>query len=104
VRWVGTASVDFPASIQQIVTPASIGGTGAANSASRCRPRSFLRHEGLTRVAEVPRIQAHVEVLALIELVQETRFFPTWSTPSGTPSSEWHIRASWRLAGSSCTV
>jgi hypothetical protein len=31
----------------------------------------------LTRVAEVPEdVQAHVEVLALAELVQETRFFP----------------------------
>jgi class 3 adenylate cyclase/tetratricopeptide (TPR) repeat protein/ABC-type phosphate transport system ATPase subunit len=79
VRWVGTANVDFPASIQQIV---SARFDRLAEPVRRTLQVGAVlgRSFGLTvltRVAEVPEdVQAHVEALALAELVQETRFFP----------------------------
>src|SRR5262249_36408202 len=79
VRWVGTANVDFPASIQQIV---SARFDRLAEPVRRTLQvgavlgRSFGLNI-LTSVAEVPEdVRAHVEALALAELVQETQFFP----------------------------
>jgi tetratricopeptide (TPR) repeat protein len=79
VRWVGTANVDFPASIQDIV---SARLDRLAEPVRRTLQvgavlgRSFSM-KVLSRVAEVPEdVPAHVEALVRAELVHETRLFP----------------------------
>ena len=79
VRWAGTASVDFPARIQDIVSARfdrleepvrrtlQVGAVSGRN----------FRMRVLSRVAEIPEeVAAHVETLKRAELVHETQFFP----------------------------
>ena len=79
VRWAGTVNVDFPASIQEIV---SARFDRLAEPARRTLQVAAVlgRTFGLrvlSRVAEAPEdVPAHVEALKQAELVQETRFFP----------------------------
>jgi class 3 adenylate cyclase/tetratricopeptide (TPR) repeat protein len=79
VRWAGTANVDFPARIQDIVSARfdrleePVRRTLQVGAVSG---RHF-RMRVLSRVAEIPEeVAAHVEALKRAELVHETQFFP----------------------------
>jgi len=79
VRWTGTADVDFPASIQDIVR-ARLDRFAEAVRRTLQVGAVVGRHftmKLLSRVAEIPQdVAAHVEALKRAELVHETRFFP----------------------------
>src|SRR5262249_2786094 len=79
IRWSGPANVDFPASIQEIVSARFDRLEEPVRRTLQVGAvlgRSFGL-KVLSRVAEVPGdVRTHVEALTRAELIQETRFFP----------------------------